>query len=336
MQALWKIYHDEMPEFLNEFLQLDIMKRIQNVGMNCGCEYTQFPLFRNLREYSRYTHSVGCALIVWHFTLDMKQTLAALFHDVATPAFSHVIDFLHHDHLSQESTEEKTLQILESSDELMALLKRYGILVEEIADYHLYPIADNDTPLLSSDRLEYSLSNLYNYGFCRLDEIREFYEDLCVSINELKEPEICFRSADVAERFALCALEMSKIYVADADRLIMQLLADLIEKAVSWQILKEDDLYVDEHHVISKLLNNEKTAVMWKSFCQLKSVRRALNKPETGLHRVVNAKKRWINPRVISAWRVSQISTVYQEKTNEFLMQKFDEFLVSDDEIPYL
>ena len=336
MQALWKIYHDEMPEFLNEFLQLDIMKRIQNVGMNCGCEYTQFPLFINLKEYSRYTHSVGCALIVWHFTEDMKQTLAALFHDVATPAFSHVIDFLHRDHMNQESTEEKTLEILKGSDELMNLLKKYEISVEEIADYHLYPIADNDTPMLSSDRLEYTLSNLYNYGFCSLDEISEFYQDLCVSVNEMGDPEICFKSADVAERFALCTLETSKIYVADADRLIMQLLADLIEMAVKWNVLSEDDLYVDENHVISKLLSNEKTSAMWKSFCQLKSVRRAENKPESGLFRVINAKKRWINPRVVSGARVNEFSIEFCNKVNDFLMQKFDEYLVTNDEIPYL
>ena len=336
MQALWKIYHDEMPEFLNEFLQLDIMKRIQNVGMNCGCEYTQFPLFINLKEYSRYTHSVGCALIVWHFTEDRKQTLAALFHDVATPAFSHVIDFLHRDHMNQESTEEKTLDILKGSDELMHLLGKYEISVEEIADYHLYPIADNDTPMLSSDRLEYTLSNLYNYGFCTLDEIRTFYQDLCVSTNELGDPEICFQSADAAERFSLCTLETSKIYVADADRLIMQLLADLIECAVKWNVLCEDDLYIDENHVISKLLSNEKTAAMWKSFCQLKSVKRALNKPESGSYRLVVAKKRWINPRVASGARVNEFSSEFSKKANAFLMQKFDEYLVTNDEIPYL
>ena len=153
---------------------------------------------------------------------------------------------------------------------LSFLLDKYHLSVEEISDYHLYPIADNDTPQLSSDRLEYSLSNLFNYGFCTLDEVKAIYDDLCVASNEKGEPEICFKSRDVAEKFALCALEMSKIYVADADRLIMQLLADLIEKAILWSVLSEGDLYVDEVHVISKLMRDEKTAMMWTSFCQMK------------------------------------------------------------------
>ena len=46
-------------------------------------------------------------------------------------------------------------------DLLKELSKNYpdNIKIEEVEDYHLYPIADNDTPKLSSDRLEYSLSN---------------------------------------------------------------------------------------------------------------------------------------------------------------------------------
>ena len=69
--------------------------------------------------------------------------------------------------------------------------KKYTILnnkikVEEISDYHIYPIADNDTPQLSADRLEYTLSNglgvrmkLWN-----LDEVREIYQNIEVQKNK--------------------------------------------------------------------------------------------------------------------------------------------------------
>ncbi len=333
MQRMWKIYHDDIPEFLKEFMELDIMQRIKNVGMNCGCEYTQFELFQNLKPYSRYDHSVGCALIIWHFTKDKAQTLAGLFHDVSSPAFSHVIDFLHQDHLNQESTEELTEQILNSSEELKLLLKKHDVSIEQIKDYHMYPIADNDTPQLSSDRLEYTLSNLYNYGFCTLDEIKLFYDDLMVSINEDHESEICFRSLQCAERFAICALRMAQIYVADADRLIMQLLSDLIQWAIACGVLEERDLYIDEPHVILRLLSDERTAVMWKQFTELNAVERAANKPETGLFRQVNAKKRWINPMVHNGKRVSETSAVFKRKANEFLNQDFTEFIGTNDKI---
>ena len=59
----------------------------------------------------------------------------------------------------QESTEERTEQIIKNSKKIMDLLNRDGIKVEEISDYHIYPIADNDTPKLSADRFEYTFSN---------------------------------------------------------------------------------------------------------------------------------------------------------------------------------
>ncbi len=41
---------------------------------------------------------------------------------------------------TQESTEERTEEIIRNSKEIMALLDRDSIKVEEVADYHIYPI----------------------------------------------------------------------------------------------------------------------------------------------------------------------------------------------------
>ena len=66
--------------------------------------YTAFPQFADIDSYSRYDHSIGVALIIWHFTHDRKQAIAGLLHDVASPVFAHVVDFMHGDYLTQEST----------------------------------------------------------------------------------------------------------------------------------------------------------------------------------------------------------------------------------------
>ena len=88
----YRIYHEEIPDFLLDYLRLPILERLKQVGMNCGCEYTSFPQFKILKPYSRYDHSLGVALIVWHFTRDKAQTVAGLLHDIATPVFAHVVD----------------------------------------------------------------------------------------------------------------------------------------------------------------------------------------------------------------------------------------------------
>ena len=142
------------------------------------------------------------ALIIWHFTHDKKQTLAGLFHDIATPVFKHCIDFMNGDSETQESTEERTTDIIRNSKQIMSLLERDGIKLEEVNDYKIYPIADNNTPQLSADRLEYSLSNaLFTYKTKSFSEIKEIYNDIEIQKNENNEEEIGFKTQKIAEIF---------------------------------------------------------------------------------------------------------------------------------------
>ena len=87
MTENWPLYHPEIPEFLCRLAETPPMARLRQVGMNCGCEYTSFPHFAGWAPYSRFDHSVGVGLIVWHFTGDLRQSAAGLLHDAATPAY---------------------------------------------------------------------------------------------------------------------------------------------------------------------------------------------------------------------------------------------------------
>ncbi|HBI91798.1 MAG TPA: hypothetical protein DDY58_04845, partial [Terrisporobacter glycolicus] len=86
------IYSKDFPDFIKELINTPEFKRLSNVGMNCGCEYTSFPIFSKGKNYTRYEHSIGVALIIWHFTKDTKQSIAGLLHDISSPVFAHVID----------------------------------------------------------------------------------------------------------------------------------------------------------------------------------------------------------------------------------------------------
>lgn len=305
MKELWRIYHEEMPDFLSAFANTAPLLRLKEVGMNCGCEYTGFPLFRGLRPYSRYDHSVGAALIVWHFTGSIRQSLAALFHDITTPAFAHAVDFLNGDHLRQESTEAGTAECIAAADDICRLLGEYGIAPEEVSDYHLYPIADNDPPALSADRLEYTMGNLLNYGFADIEEIAAVYADITVGADEKGRPELTFRSADMAVRFAEAALKNSRVYVADEDRFAMEALARLLKKAVHRGVLTPGDLMTTEPQVIAKLLSDGECAAGWKRFCGYSKLLVSDIEPAEGFWVAVNAKKRWIDPLAEGLGRAS-------------------------------
>ena len=173
IKEYFDILSPEKPDFLEEYINMPEMQKQAGISVSCGTYYSK--LFPEITLwYSSLDHSVAVALIIWNFTKDKKQTLAGLFHDIATPAFKHVIDFLNGDYEKQESTEELTTKIISESKKIMSLLNRDGIKIEEINDYHKYPIADNDTPMLSSDRLEYTLSNGFGVRkeLWSLDEVK--------------------------------------------------------------------------------------------------------------------------------------------------------------------
>lgn len=319
--TLWNIYHNDIPDFVRRIAQTALMRRLQQVGMNCGCEYTSFATFKLAEPYSRYEHSVGAGLIVWHFTHDVQQSVAALLHDVATPAFAHVVDFLHNDHERQESTEDLTLATIQSCPELVAILAELSLSPEDVADYHIFPIADNDTPRLSSDRLEYTMGNIVNFGLASRERVGELYQNLCVGINEEGAPEIMFADAELASAFARLSLHCSKIYVSDEDRYAMQRLALLLKTAVERDVISEPDLMLTEPEIITKLTADRDVAEQWTRFRTLSKIIVGEPGPDA---LVVPAKKRCINPYVQNIGRVTDLDKTYSEELQAFLAYSFD------------
>lgn len=253
----FKILSPEFPTWLLEYIDTPEMQRINGTSMCCGTDYTK--VFNVRYWYSNLDHSVGVALIIWHFTKDKKQTLSGLFHDIATPTFKHCIDFMNGDSEHQESTEERTEQIIRNSKEIMKLLHRDGIKIEEVFDYHIYPIADNDTPMLSADRFEYTFSSgLVFHRVWELETIKEIYDNVSVLKNENDTQELGFNDWKICEKYIHIISKLWPEWISDKDRTVMQFLADIVKSMNVKGYLTIDDLYnLSEKEVIEKILNCE-------------------------------------------------------------------------------
>ena len=325
------IYASSLPPVILAMADTPAMQRLSRVGMHCGCEYTAYPIYRDaLAPYSRYTHSLGTAAIVWHFTHDLKQSVAGLLHDIATPAFAHTVDFLNGDHLRQESTESRTRAMIASSPELMALLTQSGLTLDDVDDYHRYPIADNDSPRLSADRLEYTLGNAHLIFHCPKAELKRIFDDLFVDKNEDGEDELCFKHIETADAFTQLSLRQSKLFVSDDDRFSMQALADLLREAQRRGVLTADDLYLDEPHFIGCLLSDPAISARWQDYRRITGTRSAPKRPE-GVYAVrVAAKKRSIDPLARTEnglRRFTAISTDYATQLAAFRADDFDRWV---------
>lgn len=276
IQKYFKILSNEFPEFLYDYINTPEMQKQAGISVSCGTIYSKMY---NQMWYSSLDHSVAVALIIWNFTKDKKQTLSGLFHDIATPVFKHTIDFMNKDYEKQESTEELTTKIICESKEIMNLLQRDGIKVEEISDYHIYPIADNDTPMLSSDRLEYTLSN--GLGATEkiwgLDEIEEIYKNIEIQKNEEGIQELGFKDIKIAEKFVKTMSILSRLYRREKTVFSMQLLADIMKRMSIQNMISIDDLYrLSEKEVIEKIehCKDEKISQcfnIWRNATEIKT-----------------------------------------------------------------
>ncbi len=146
------IFNEEDVSFLNKYYGTKTLKRLKYISQFCGCDYTN--LYSPLFYYSRFAHSEIVALMTYHFTKNKKDTIVALLHDIGTPCFAHVIDFALNDSINQESSEMDIQNVILQDDELQKYLEFDGISISDFDNLANYPILENKSPNLCTDRLD--------------------------------------------------------------------------------------------------------------------------------------------------------------------------------------
>ena len=324
----FNVLEPNFPEWLNDYIETKELLKQRYISMTCGTIYSD--LFESEFFFSSLDHSVAVALIVWHFTHDKKQTLSGLFHDIATPVFKHCVDFLNGDYMTQESTEDLTSKIISSSKEIMDLLKRDNIKLEEVDDYHIYPVADNDTPKLSADRLEYSLSNaLLTYKLSNIDEISKIYNDVVLGKDEDGTLELSFKSKETALEFVKITSKLSIIYRDDRTRYSMQLIADIIKKLNEDGLITKEDLYNKKESEVIEIIENSKYKDVFNIWKNAKNVKVSKEKPKNVYFVHHGAKIRYIDP-LVNKKRISSISEEAKKEIDKNLSYDMNNYVYLD------
>lgn len=324
----FNVLEPNFPEWLNDYIETKELLKQRYISVTCGKIYSN--LFEINFFFSSLDHSVAVALIVWHFTHDKKQTLSGLFHDIATPVFKHCVDFLNGDYMTQESTEDLTSKIIGSSKEIMDLLKRDNIKLEEVDDYHIYPVADNDTPKLSADRLEYSLSNaLLTNKLLNIDEIKKIYSDIVLGKDEDGTLELSFTSKETALEFVKITSKLSIIYRDDKTRYSMQLIADIIKKLNEDRLITKEDLYNMKESEVIEIIENSKYKDIFNIWKNAKNIKVSKEKPENVYFVHHGAKIRYIDP-LVNKRRISSISKEAKKEIDKNLSYDMNNYVYLD------
>lgn len=324
----FKILESTFPEWLNDYINTNELLKQQYISITCGTIYSN--LFESDFFFSSLDHSIAVSLIIWHFTHNKVQTLAGLFHDIATPVFKHCVDFLNGDYMSQESTEDLTTDIIKNSKEIMELLKRDNIDLSEVDNYHLYPIADNDTPKLSSDRLEYSLSNaLFTYKLLDAEKIKEIYNDIEVQRNEENEIELGFKTKSIARNFVKVTSKLSIIYREDRTRYSMQFIADIIKALNTDGKISKKDLYTLKESEIIELIENSKYKEIFDIWKKAKKIKLSKEEPSNVYYVHHGAKVRYIDP-LLNGNRISEACKVAKNMIDKNLSYDMSNYVYLD------
>jgi hypothetical protein len=335
----YKILSPEFPHFIDKYITLSLLQRLSGVGLLCGTDWT--PLYHNNFFYSRLDHSIGVALIIWNFTHDRIQTIAGLLHDVSTPAFSHVTDFRKGDALTQESTETENGRMLRADAALAACLESDGITYDQVDDYHKYPIADNEVPGLSADRLEYMFpSGIIFDGSWNMAAVEETYRDIVVCRNENGFPELGFATEEIAVDYCRRCCSVGLVFQRNENKVALQLMAEILNSAVLCGVIKEKDCFVlSEKQLITRFESvaediGTRNSADYKHFLRCFRTFRTMthiehtSSPLTGYFCVsIAVKKRYINPLVVTqkkqplpeAVRIDKVSTKAADFIHDFI-----------------
>lgn len=288
--------YENMPEFLKKYLEVPSLLRLKNVGYFCGMDYASKDIYDFKEKITRYDHSITTALMTWYLIHDKEMTLAALFHDIATPCFSHVIDYMHKDYNEQERTEEFIKFLMENDKELKKYLIEDNITLDKISNFKNYSIVDNERPMMCADRLDGIILNSYCWTKDLLiEEICQIIYNIAPIRNENDKLEISFTDENIAKRVYEVNDKINDYCHSNDDNYMMELLASIVKEAIFKEIIIYEELYIlKEEEILNKIKASGEISLLAKleKFENIK----ISEIPETVLP---NVKQRKINPLVL-------------------------------------
>ena len=246
-----------MPEFLKKYLELPIIDRLKYITYLCGMDYASKDIYNFRESITRYDHVLTTSLMTWKLTEDKNATLAALFHDAATPCFSHVIDFMNGDSKVQESTEIPHGKIISGAEGLNDMLETDSVNIDSLINFKQYSVVDIDRPKLCADRLDGIILTGISWAE-KVDEdmIDGVVDAITLYSNEDNQKEIGFIDEMVALDVLLVNQRIDYLCQSRSDYYMMNLLADIVKLGIEKKYYDYNSLYYMKEEELLKILEN--------------------------------------------------------------------------------
>ena len=233
----------KVDKVLEELILSKPVQRLKGVHQ-AGASY----LMNEKWNVTRFDHSVGAMLLIKKLGGSVEEQIAGLLHDVSHTAFSHVIDYVFDN--ENESYHEEIFSSVVKNSEIPAILSKHGYNYEDILlDDSKWTLLEKSAPELCADRVDYTLRDMFTYGYISLEEVHSFLEDL-IEVNG----KMVLQNIEIAEWFTKTYYkEVIDFFMKPMNIYGNDMLAKTLKLALHKKIIHPDDFLLEDHELITKL-----------------------------------------------------------------------------------
>ncbi|MGZ7147180.1 HD domain-containing protein [Bacillus sp. BC08] len=233
----------KVDQVVEELMLSKPVQRLKGIHQN-GASY----LINKNWNVTRFDHSVGVMLLVKKLGGSVEEQIAGLLHDVSHTAFSHVVDYVFHN--EGESYHEEIFSSVVKNSKIPAILSKYGYNYEDILlDDSKWTLLERSAPELCADRVDYTLRDMYTYGYISLEEVHSFLEDVIAV-----DGKMVLQSIEMAEWFTKTYYkEVIDFFMKPMNIYGNDMLAKTLKLALHKKVIHADDFLLEDDELISKL-----------------------------------------------------------------------------------
>lgn len=233
----------EIDQVLEELIVSKPVQRLKGIHQN-GASY----LMNEKWNVTRFDHSVGTMLLIKKLGGSVEEQIAGLLHDVSHTAFSHVIDYVFDN--DNESYHEEIFSSVVKNSEIPAILAKHGYNYEDILlDDSKWTLLERSAPELCADRVDYTLRDMYTYGYISLEEVHSFLEDV-IEV----DGKMVLQNIEIAEWFTKTYYkEVIDFFTKPMNIYGNDMLAKTLKLALHKKVIHADDFLLEDEELIVKL-----------------------------------------------------------------------------------
>ncbi len=251
--------------------------------------------------FSRYEHCVGTMLLVRRLGGGLEEQIAALLHDVSHTAFSHVIDYVFHDHHEQGYHERNKLDYVATSD-IPVILAAHGRDWRDYMNEDDFALLEQPSPALCADRLDYFLRDIEPMRLGTAREVAAVIDALRV-----EQGRIVIEGLDTARWLAQAYITADRASWANPREVgLYELAARAIRAALERNWIGEAQLWGEDEPLWQALQSCPDPAV--HEPLALVSPATQFIEDEDNPDLRVSSKRRTLDPAVLQAQRVTALS----------------------------